>query len=1113
MRTKVSAAYVHEASPVPIEKAVQIEKSEPHPVIPGPLPTAWDGDEDVSRRSVLLGQSLVPYAAAEPCYLSVRSAAEGPYFVSARLGPLLFNDIVSKEESVKVVGESSKGAFECIVADVPLQQMSTESPMGVVACRFKVWAQSRIARRWLGCTLPVGVPSQGRIIRVGDLDLEVAVQRGVAAETASKRGVRAVRFREDQTELPPQDAIQVVGRHVLRLASHRHWGLGRAMLQELQFAPAEAQRAAMAEADNTKRTALRLCIDGLWAEQPDAVQALEGAKLITLLGARRLYFWELRISAVCHRTGSFLGETRIGMPRSHGGTLASVKPWTAPISDPCVGQSRWSEAKPCNGTVELTGKTASQVGRLQMEDTDLALLLVQPGEAVPFGSGSFRNPLEFGILAVQGRIVGSMASGLFDLPTCARVAGESQACGPCEVAAASVACGADAHALADDGLSPFTAALLGEDPCGLLSDVDPHLRARLRRNDVLAWAEIGRSSAGSGRMDLVATPLTRGLAVPEDLAESLLAYCFQANLPLLAMRVLVWIDGQQNLIEALERAEDPLWLRVVQRILQQNRSGTPCWCTASTLPYALEQIQRGRRQFQLFVNAFLEQIRIKDQDFFVCPAVLHGSGAECSICFEPLCRNTPVAFTEAGRAVCQHFLCSGCARDYAATSNDSGSTLRCPECRRSGSKVALIPQVTEDPLAWFNFLASEENTLNRMMLLRAVSAMLPADAEQLASAMGEHLLPDSPEGQEISAVHFLVDGLYAWIQRHEEEHRRHLTKGPPPSISDRTEWFKYWDVSQNGFLSRGEVLRAMLRISGISSLEVALVEDCQRRVDRLWDRCSAIQKRRNGHCSRLGVSCQEFVETGGLGDLLEEALSASLERGAQSSSSSASAQRRKSAREQRREKQRIASQDATVQAGPQARKASKEAWGVDSSSPDREATTESTSTEARGAATASLAEVMDETPGTVVRALSESSLSGSEADSPPRRERRQVTRNVPRSETRQRKSKARASDAHEEALRAVAANIPSWLSELTEASPSSGSGSDREVPLERPHATAEAASDEAATRDAAAGEPEDVPASAPFSFMQLFERVRRSISDMGGVEPVDNRAAPILVSI
>lgn len=300
MRTKVSVAHVHETSPVPVEKVVQIiEKSEPRVVIASPLPKAWDGDEEASRRTgVLLGQSLVPYAAAEPCYVSVRSAAEGPFFISARVGPLLFNDVVSKEESVKVVGESNKGTFECIVADAPLQRMLAESPMGVVACRFKVWAQSRIARRWIGCTLPVGVPSQGRIIRVGDLDLEVAIQRGVAAETAIKRGVRVVYSRENETETLLQDASQVLGCHVLQLASYRHWGLARAMLQDLQFAPPEVQRAAMAEADNTKRTALRLCIDGLWAEPPDAVQALEGAKLITLLGTRRLYFWELRISAV-----------------------------------------------------------------------------------------------------------------------------------------------------------------------------------------------------------------------------------------------------------------------------------------------------------------------------------------------------------------------------------------------------------------------------------------------------------------------------------------------------------------------------------------------------------------------------------------------------------------------------------------------------------------------------------------------------------------------------------------------------------------------------------------------------------------------------------------------
>lgn len=1142
MRAKVSAACVPDTSLV--QQAAKIEH---RPVKFGPLPTAWDGREDSSCSNVLVEQSLVPYSMREPCYLSLRSADLGTFFVSARLGSLLFNDVISKTESSKVVGDFNDGVFECVLTNLPLQRLANESPIGLVACKFKVWAQSRIARRWIGCTLPLPVPLQSRIMRIGDVDLVVAVQRGVAAEDAIKRGVRVVPFQELDVELfPAQDAVQVLGRHLLRLASFRQWALARAMLRELYAASEDAKRAAMAEVDTTKRSVLRLCVDGLWAEQAFLVQALEGARLTTLLGARRPYFFELRISAVCGRTCSFLGETRIGMPRSHGSALAAVRPWSAgATSFPIVGNCRWSESKPCNGTAELT----SQAGRLQMEDTELSFLFVQPGEAVPLGTSSFRNPLDFAMVAVQGRIVGTIASGFFDLATCARVAGERQACGPREVAAASLACGADPHSLADDGLSPYTAALLGEDPCGLLSDLDPHLRNRLRRNDGMAWAEIGRSSTGSGHMDLVATPLTRGVVVPEDLAESLLCFCFRANLPLLAMRVLVWVDGQQHLMETLEHAEDPLWLRVAERILHQKRSATPCWCTVGTLPYALEQIRAGRLQFQLFLKAFLEQVRSRHQDFFAHPVALIGNGAECSICFEPLCRNTPVAFTENGRAVCPHFLCSGCARDYAASANDSRSNLRCPECRRQGTEVTNIPKISEDPLAWFNFLASEEDTVNRRMLLRAVSAMLPADVEQLASAMGESLLSSAPEAQEIPAARFLTDGLYAWIQRHEEEHRRCLSKGPVPSMSHRADWFRYWDFSESGYLSQGEVLRAMLRILQISSLDGQRVEICRRRVDRLWEHCASERKKRYGHSSCQGIACQEFCDVGGLGDLLTGAFedaqllndcaleidepmhaaaaasdsarfSESSATGAGSARSSSSS-RRRSVREGRHEEPPVLSEQsavaaAAVQAAPRRRRPSKEAWGVPSSVPSREATTEDSPgwTPATVNSPAQVPHVAAVAPDSAPRSPSESSLSGSDMEPLPRRER---SVQVPRSETRKRRNKHE--HINDEALQAVVASIPSWLSELSEPSSSSssrsfnhGTGDPDEAAVagaQPPHIIALDEGDSTAGRD---GMPPS-PGSASFGFVQLFDLVRRSIVDFAGTQPSETRTEPIVISI
>lgn len=559
------------------------------------------------------------------------------------------------------------------------------------------------------------------------------------------------------------------------------------------------------------------------------------------------------------------------MPRSK----AALKPGPCSCSGSVVPPSsecQWSDPQPCQGTVDLTWESASQVGHMKLEQTELKLMLVERGQLASYGSSKFRNPLSFPMFSVSGHILGIFASGVMDVATSARVIAELQTRGPREVAMATLECGADPHDLADDGLSAYTAALLGEDPCNLLADLTPSLRTRIRKGDALAWAEIGRSSIGAGRVDLVATPLTRGLAVPDELAEGLLEYCFQCNLPLLAVRVLTRIDGQQNLLAALERAEDPQWLRVAERILQQSHTSTPLWFSAKTLNYALEEIRKGRRQFRLLLHAFLGHIHSSEPDFYAWPAALTKGGAECSICFEPLCRNAPVAFTEEGRAVCPHFLCSNCARGYTAAASSTGSVLKCPECRRQGAKVSLVPQLSDDPLAWFDFLASSSGTANRTMLLRVISAVLPVDADRLQEALDDGQITTQPLEQEVTAAEFLANGLYAWIRRHESELRRSIARGPSPNIANKAEWFRYWDFSHSGLLSRGEVLRAFLRTYEVSSLDKKRVDDLRRHIDRLWDQCAAESKRKYGHFSTQGVSFCEFLDAGGLGDLLEQTL-------------------------------------------------------------------------------------------------------------------------------------------------------------------------------------------------------------------------------------------------
>ncbi|CAK8993542.1 Ultraviolet-B receptor UVR8 (Protein UV-B RESISTANCE 8) (RCC1 domain-containing protein UVR8) [Durusdinium trenchii] len=422
---------------------------------------------------------------------------------------------------------------------------------------------------------------------------------------------------------------------------------------------------------------------------------------------------------------------------------------------------------------------------------------------------------------------------------------------------------ADPRALSDDGLSPYTAAILREDPCGMLKGLNAQLRFRILRGDETAWAEVARSAEGRDLPDIAAGALSRGLPIPKKMAEELLEYCFSADLPLLALRVLARIDGKRFLMPALERAGTQTWRRVAERIVEQIKPGQkPYWLNPPALKYAIHEIQRGRSQYRIMLQSFLAFLKSNEEkEFLAAPCVLANrrGGAECPICLEPLCRSTPTAFV-ADTAVCLHFLCSTCARGYASSTSSQGEALRCPECRRHAVEMRPVPSLCEDPLSCFEFLAANEDHLAQPMLLRTLSSLLPLESDAL-EAQGEAL------EQEVHAADFLTNGLFVWVWRHVQEHQRCMTLGPVPDLEERRAWFKYWNLSGSGQLSRSEVLRAILRSFRVTSLEKQKVKDLQSRVDKVWEMWS--QQCTHGRSVDY-VECEEFCMESGFGELLEE---------------------------------------------------------------------------------------------------------------------------------------------------------------------------------------------------------------------------------------------------
>jgi len=94
--------------------------------------------------------------------------------------------------------------------------------------------------------------------------------------------------------------------------------------------------------------------------------------------------------------------------------------------------------------------------------------------------------------------------------------------------------------------------------------------------------------------------------------------------------------------------------------------------------------------------------------------------------------------------------------------------------------------------------------------------------------------------------------------------------GPPPDLEERRAWFKYWNLSESGRLSRAEVLRAILRSFRVSSTDRQKLQELRARVDKVWDLWHSNRLAVQGHADPNFVSCEEFARDGGFGDLLNE---------------------------------------------------------------------------------------------------------------------------------------------------------------------------------------------------------------------------------------------------
>ncbi|CAJ1348493.1 unnamed protein product [Effrenium voratum] len=252
----------------------------------------------------------------------------------------------------------------------------------------------------------------------------------------------------------------------------------------------------------------------------------------------------------------------------------------------------------------------------------------------------------------------------------------------------------------------------------------------------------------------------------------------------------------------------------------------------------------------------------EDRDAWARPAAPEAEGlAECPVCFRALCEGGPaVLFDANGRRACGHFLCTACATELSLQS----TSPRCPVCRQPFQPPpARPPDPREDPAAWFAFFDEDGvGYLDRHLLEKVLPAVVPVDASKLEASLRGSLWSEwDPSGEgRVSRKGFCAErGLLRWLAEHLEELQIEREKGPPPPL-EQDRGFRHWASPGNKEMGKADVLRAVLKSCGTSSLEASAVAASREWIERcwlLWDRDKSGR-----------ISLKDFCAEGGLADMM-----------------------------------------------------------------------------------------------------------------------------------------------------------------------------------------------------------------------------------------------------
>jgi Ca2+-binding EF-hand superfamily protein len=179
---------------------------------------------------------------------------------------------------------------------------------------------------------------------------------------------------------------------------------------------------------------------------------------------------------------------------------------------------------------------------------------------------------------------------------------------------------------------------------------------------------------------------------------------------------------------------------------------------------------------------------------------------ECAICFSDLALQPCVRLCNRnGSNICKHTFHHLCLTDLP-------QPWTCPLCRQSFQRMEVIPQVTEDPRAWFDFMDTDHSgSLTYDEIIDGLKSQMKLDWFRIEADVDRLFGQwDTNKDGTISFSEFSnpSTGVMKYLSLHYAARPR---PSPPDIRKEKDAWFDYWDEDHSGQLDKDEIARALVK--------------------------------------------------------------------------------------------------------------------------------------------------------------------------------------------------------------------------------------------------------------------------------------------------------------